>query len=90
MVLGGDAPLGLPLISDLERKGYIVIASVSTPGAADLLERQSHGFVRALVLDPTEVRSVSVPVTSLLNIYRPEQYQFSCVHYLRPCPDDSH
>ncbi|KAK0484044.1 hypothetical protein IW261DRAFT_1466403 [Armillaria novae-zelandiae] len=65
VVLGGDAPLGLPLISDLERKGYIVIASVSTPEAADLLERQSHGFVRALVLDPTETGTIPVFLRSL-------------------------
>ncbi|KAK0196748.1 hypothetical protein F5146DRAFT_1012805, partial [Armillaria mellea] len=65
VVLGGDAPLGLPLISDLERKGYIVIASVSTPEAADLLERQSHGFVRALVLDPSETGTIPVFLRSL-------------------------
>jgi len=55
VVLGGDTPLALPLIVDLEKKGYIVIASVSTPEAVDLLERKCQGFVRALVLDPNEV-----------------------------------
>ena len=55
VVLGGDSPLGLPLILDLEKKGYIVIASVSTPEAVDDIEKQCHGYVRALVLDPTEV-----------------------------------
>ncbi|KAG7448086.1 uncharacterized protein BT62DRAFT_930169 [Guyanagaster necrorhizus] len=65
VVLGGDTPFGLPLISDLEQKGYIVIASVSTPEAADLLERQSHGFVRALVLDPTEPSTIPVFLRSL-------------------------
>lgn len=55
MILGGDTPLGRPLIFDLEKKGYIVIASVSTPEAADALEHQCNGYVRALVLDPNEV-----------------------------------
>lgn len=56
MVLGGDHPLGPPLIHDLEKKGYIVIASVATLHAAEALEGKSSGYVRALILDPTEVR----------------------------------
>jgi hypothetical protein len=56
VVLGGDTPYGLPLIQDLEKKGYIVIASVSTPEAVDVLESKSRGFVKALVLNPSEVR----------------------------------
>ena len=55
MILGGDNPLAYPLIRDLEKKGFIVIASVSTTQAAEELEQNSHGYVRALVLDPTEV-----------------------------------
>ncbi|EIN07208.1 hypothetical protein PUNSTDRAFT_53579 [Punctularia strigosozonata HHB-11173 SS5] len=58
VVLGGDTPLGLPLILELERQGYIVIASVSTPEAADALERKCHGYVRALVLDPSEPATI--------------------------------
>jgi hypothetical protein len=50
-------PLGSALIADLEKKGYIVITSVSTPEAVDAIEHECHGYVRALVLDPTEVRS---------------------------------
>ncbi|KAL0946791.1 hypothetical protein HGRIS_012964 [Hohenbuehelia grisea] len=57
VVLGGDTPLGLPLILELERKGYIVITSVSTPEAVEFIEGHCHGYVRALVLDPTEVLS---------------------------------
>lgn len=57
VVLGGDTPLALPLIQDLEKKGYIVIASVATPEAADELESRCNGYVRALVLDPTQVTS---------------------------------
>ena len=57
IVLGGDSPLGLPLVLDLEKKGYIVITSVSTPEAVNEVESLCHGYVRALVLDPTEVRT---------------------------------
>ena len=55
VVLGGDTPLALPLIVGLEKAGFIVIASVSTPEAVDNLEQQCQGYVRALVLDPQEV-----------------------------------
>lgn len=55
VVLGGDHPLGLPLIIELEQKGYIVITSVSTPEAVSSIESKGHGYVRALVLDPNEV-----------------------------------
>lgn len=58
VVLGGDSPLGLPLILDLEQLGYIVITSVSTPEAGTAVEGRSHGYVRAIVLDPSEVRIV--------------------------------
>jgi hypothetical protein len=55
VVLGGDHPLALPLIVDLEKKGYIVIASVSTLEAVETVEHRCNGYVRALVLDPDEV-----------------------------------
>ena len=57
VVLGGDTPLGLPLVLDLAKNGYIVITSVSTPEAVDEIEQQSQGYVRAIVLDPSEVSS---------------------------------
>ncbi|KAI0080504.1 hypothetical protein K474DRAFT_1657631 [Panus rudis PR-1116 ss-1] len=66
VVLGGDSAFGTPLVSDLEAKGYIVIATVSTPEAAEKIESLSHGYVRALVVNPLEpewiitfIRSVS-------------------------------
>ncbi|KAF9030719.1 hypothetical protein BDZ89DRAFT_985252 [Hymenopellis radicata] len=65
IVLGADTALGLPLVLDLERKGYIVVASVATPRAADDLERQSRGCVRALVLDPTEPTAIPVFLRSV-------------------------
>ena len=55
VVLGGDTPFALPIILELERKGYIVITSVSTSEATDYLEAQCKGYVKALVLDPFEV-----------------------------------
>ena len=55
VVLGGDSPLGFALVLDLEKNGYIVITSVSTPEAVEVIEQQSNGYVRAIVLDPTEV-----------------------------------
>ncbi|KII89116.1 hypothetical protein PLICRDRAFT_175346 [Plicaturopsis crispa FD-325 SS-3] len=65
VVLGGDSPLALALILDLERKGYIVVASVATAQAAEELEHQCHGYVRALVLDPTDADSVPTFLRSL-------------------------
>lgn len=56
VVLGGDNPVALPLILGLEKKGFIVIASVATPEAIDELEHAGKGYVKALVLDPFEVR----------------------------------
>lgn len=58
VVLGGDTPYALPTILDLERKGYIVIASVSNSEAIDILEAQCRGYVKAQVLDPFEVRII--------------------------------
>lgn len=55
-------PLAQPLIMNLEKSGYIVIASVATPQAGDALERMCSGYVRALVLDPEEVRPAFAPV----------------------------
>ncbi|GJE96429.1 hypothetical protein PsYK624_126260 [Phanerochaete sordida] len=58
VVLGGDTPLGLPLVLDLEKNGYIVITSVSTPEAVDEIEHKSQGYVRAIVLDPSEPETI--------------------------------
>ncbi|TFK30045.1 hypothetical protein FA15DRAFT_663372 [Coprinopsis marcescibilis] len=65
VVLGGDTPHGLPLVLGLEKKGYIVIASVSTAEAADALESRSKGYVKALVLDPSEPATVPIFLRSL-------------------------
>jgi len=56
VVLGGDRPIGLPLILDLEKKGYIVITSVESSAAVEFVESKTHGYVRALVLESTNVR----------------------------------
>ncbi|KAJ6453485.1 hypothetical protein C8R47DRAFT_1168125 [Mycena vitilis] len=65
VVLGGDTPLALPLILDLERKGYIVIASVASADFGENLERRCKGYVRALILDPNEPSTVPVFLRSL-------------------------
>ena len=59
VVLGGDRPIGLPLILDLEKKGYIVITSVGDSASVESIESKTHGYVRALVLEPANVRSPS-------------------------------
>ncbi|EIW84907.1 hypothetical protein CONPUDRAFT_87410 [Coniophora puteana RWD-64-598 SS2] len=65
VVLGADHPLGFPLVAELERAGYVVIASVSTPAAVDALEGACGGFLRALVLDPNEPATIPVFLRSL-------------------------
>ncbi|KAI0748697.1 hypothetical protein C8Q80DRAFT_1173172 [Daedaleopsis nitida] len=65
VLLGADSPLGLPLVLDLEKKGYVVIASVATPEAVEEVESKCHGYVRALVLDPTEPEMVPFFLRSL-------------------------
>ena len=57
VVLGGDTPYGLFVIQDLEKNGYIVITSVSTPDVVEALEAKCTGYVKAHVLDPFDVRS---------------------------------
>ena len=59
----------------LEREGYIVIASVSSPDAIDELEAHGHGYVRALVLDPKEVR------------FRASIAQGLYIHEVKACDD---
>lgn len=92
MVLGGDSPLGLPLILDLERKGYIVITSVSSPEAVDQIEGQGNGYVRALVLDPSEVRAVCLCVFLSLTRFTPARDNpvfppFFILDSVAPVPD---
>ncbi|PFH54259.1 hypothetical protein AMATHDRAFT_53151 [Amanita thiersii Skay4041] len=65
VVLGGDTLYALPLIVALEKRGYIIIASVSTPEACTVLESKCQGYVRALVLDPSEPATVNVFLRSL-------------------------
>lgn len=55
VVLGGDTIAGPALVHSLEKRGYVVITSVSTPDAVDQLEKKSKGNVKALVLNPKEV-----------------------------------
>jgi hypothetical protein len=54
-VLGGDTPLGCALCQDLEKRGFIVIASVAAPDEIETLENKCNGYVKALVFDPSRV-----------------------------------
>ncbi|KAI0053873.1 hypothetical protein FA95DRAFT_1551638 [Auriscalpium vulgare] len=65
VVLGGDTPLALALIQGLEKSHFIVIASAATPEAAEDLEQKCNGFVRALVLDPSQPETVPIFLRSL-------------------------
>lgn len=65
VVLGGDRPIGLLLILDLEKKGYIVITSVESSVAAESIESKTHGYVRALVLDSSNPHCVPTFLRSL-------------------------
>lgn len=56
VILGVDTvPYGPAVVNDFQKNGYIVIASVFSGEATDNLERNSQGYVRALVLDAEEV-----------------------------------
>ncbi|KAI0256877.1 hypothetical protein BJV78DRAFT_1167642 [Lactifluus subvellereus] len=65
VLLGADNPVAHPLILALEKKGFIIIASVATPEAVDELERAGKGYVRALVLDPFEPATIPIFLRSL-------------------------
>jgi uncharacterized protein YbjT (DUF2867 family) len=60
VVLGGDTLVGPSLVHALEKRGYVVIASVATPQAVDQLEKKSKGNVKVLVLNPKEVRDAKL------------------------------
>ncbi|KZO95892.1 hypothetical protein CALVIDRAFT_155523 [Calocera viscosa TUFC12733] len=53
VVLGADHPLGQPICASLEKQGYIVIATASSPSYASKLAKSSaSGYLRALPLEP--------------------------------------
>lgn len=54
LVLGADTPLGREVALELSRKGFVVIATVRQPSSIDSLERTAGGFLKALVLDPSD------------------------------------
>ncbi|EJU05650.1 hypothetical protein DACRYDRAFT_20073 [Dacryopinax primogenitus] len=54
VVLGADHPLGLPVCASLEKQGYIVIATTSTPSYASKLTKASSGYLRIVPLEPAE------------------------------------
>ena len=77
-MLGGDNPVALPLILALEKKGFIIVASVACPEAVDEIERAGKGYVKALVLDPFEVR---------LYFTRKRTHSSHIIRYMIACHD---
>ncbi|SCV69531.1 BQ2448_2551 [Microbotryum intermedium] len=65
LILGCDSPLFTDLALDLEARGFVVIATVSNPGAVDALERRSRGWLKVLVLDGNDATSVAPFLRSL-------------------------
>ncbi|KAH9981124.1 hypothetical protein BGW80DRAFT_1162297 [Lactifluus volemus] len=65
VLLGADNPVAVPLMLALEKKGFIIIASVATPEGVERVERAGNGYVRALVLDPFEPATIPIFLRSL-------------------------
>ncbi|KAI0273417.1 hypothetical protein BC834DRAFT_853716 [Gloeopeniophorella convolvens] len=65
VVLGADLEPARQLALALEKKGFIIIASVSVPEAVDELEHAGKGYVRALVLNPYEPAAIPIFLRSL-------------------------
>ncbi|GAA5891053.1 hypothetical protein JCM8208_003148 [Rhodotorula glutinis] len=65
VVLGADSPHGRDLALDLERRGFVVVATVADPREVDVLDKLSRGWLKALVLDPNESSSVAPFLRSL-------------------------
>lgn len=58
LVLGAEG-LGREIALDLEKRGFVVIATVKNASEVEILEKKSRGWMKALVLDPTEVSFLS-------------------------------
>ncbi|GAA6023036.1 hypothetical protein JCM11491_000369 [Sporobolomyces phaffii] len=65
LVLGADSVQGREIALDLEKRGWVVIATVSDPDMVDKLEREGRGWIKVLVLDPAQSSSVSPFLRSL-------------------------
>ncbi|KAI5476196.1 short-chain dehydrogenase/reductase SDR family protein [Pseudohyphozyma bogoriensis] len=64
LVLGAEG-VGAELALDFERRGFVVIATVSSPAEVDVLEKKSRGWMKVLVLDSTDSSSVAPFLRSL-------------------------
>lgn len=58
LLLGASTPVLIDLALDLERRGFVVIATVAHPSEVEPLERRSRGWIKVLVLDPEVGASV--------------------------------
>lgn len=81
LILGAEGVLA-ELALDFEQRGFVVICTVRDPKEVDQLEKRSRGWIKVLVLDPTEVcplLSFSVVQAELTPLPSPSLYQSSSV-----------
>ncbi|KAM0753623.1 hypothetical protein T439DRAFT_322516 [Meredithblackwellia eburnea MCA 4105] len=64
LVLGAEGIVA-DLALDLERRGFVVIATVSNPADVEPLEKRGRGWIKVLVLDPNQSSSVPPFLRSL-------------------------
>lgn len=66
LVIGAErGGLGREIALDLERRGFVVLATVPNASEVDALERLGRGHIKALVLDPTEQGTIPPLLRSL-------------------------
>lgn len=70
LVLGAEkGSLGWHIAMHLAAQEFVVLATVADPGKARQLEFAGKGFVKALILDPTDVSFVCYYVRSVLMVF---------------------
>ena len=66
LVLGADrGTLGREIALDLERRGFMVIATVGTVGEVERLQRLGRGHIRALALDAANPSTIPICLRQL-------------------------
>jgi Fungal family of unknown function (DUF1776) len=56
LVLGAERDsLARHVALDLEKQGFVVLATVSSSTEVEALEREGRGFIKGLSLDPADV-----------------------------------
>lgn len=80
LVLGASG-VTAELALDLERRGFVVIATVASPAEVDRLEKKSRGWMKVLVLDPVDV---SLPFETHLRIVLTLEFSTRQSHHRWP------